>query len=115
MVLCYGSKQSFTNFVKLVFGWVSQRLAGHCFSDDKDVARTRTNNVVDGVPDGFPVQCDLTDDAGRWSDYDTIAAFCAGSNSTVRQKAELKEVYGEFIFFLAHCDRRHSLLSFKRL
>ena len=49
-----------------------------------------------------------------WADYDTIAAFCAASNSTMRKKAELKEVYGEFKFFLAHCDRRHNLLSFKR-
>ena len=70
-------------------------------------------NVVDSVRDGYPVECHLPDDAGQWSDYDTVASFCAGSNSTSRQKVELKEVYGEFKFFLDHCDRRHNLLSFK--
>ena len=78
IVLSYAPKQSFRNFVELLFGWVSQRLAGHCFSDDKDVARTQMKNVVDGVRDGFPVQCHLPDDAGRRADYDTVAAFCKG-------------------------------------
>ena len=60
------------------------------------------------------MQCHPPDDAGRLLDYDTMAAFCAGSNSTIRKKAELKEVYGEFKFFLERCDRRHNFLSFKR-
>ena len=114
IVLSYAPKQLCRNFVELLFGWVSQRLAGHCFNDDKDVARTQMKNVVDGVRDGFLVQCHLPDDARQWADYDTIPAFCAGSNSTNRKKAELKAVYGEFKFFLAHCDRRHNLLSFRR-
>ena len=54
IVVSYAPKQSFRNFVEMLFGWVSQRLAGHCFSDDKTLGPTQMKNVVDGVRDGFP-------------------------------------------------------------
>ena len=85
----YAPKHSFRNCVELLFGRVSQRPkpeAGHCFSDDKDLQPTHMKNVVDGDGDGFSLQCHLPDEAGPWSDCDTIAAICARSNSTIRKK-----------------------------
>jgi hypothetical protein len=115
VVVSYAPNQSYNNWVELLFGWVSQRLTGHCISDDPNLARQQLKDLVDGVRDGHPVRCNIpADDDVLWDDYDTIVRFTKASNRTIRDDQKLKEMYDQFCFFLRHCDRRHNMLVFRR-
>ena len=64
----------------------SQRLAGHCCCDDRNLARIQMTKVVDDVGDSSPTQYHFPDHAGHWCDVGTVASFYAGSKSTICHK-----------------------------
>ena len=116
IVTSYAPNRSFQNMVELLFGWVSQRLAGNVISEDPDAAMLDIRNLVDGMRDGYSVLCDIPPDGppADWPSYDTLPAFTRSSNKQIRSDESLREVYERFLFFLDHCDRRTNLLAFIR-
>ena len=116
IVTSYAPNRSFQNMVELLFGWVSQRLAGNVISEDPNAAMLDIRNLVDGMRDGYSVLCDIPPDGppADWPSYDTLPPFTRSSNKQIRSDESLREVYERFLFFLDHCDRRTNLLAFIR-
>lgn len=115
VAVSYAPGQSYNNWIELLFGWVSQRLTGHCISDDPSLSRQQLKDLVDGMRDGHPVNCHIpADDDLLWSDYDNLVRFTKASSSLIRRDQTMRDLYAQFCFLLRHCDRRTNMLVFRR-
>ena len=113
IVFSYAANQSYRNPVELLFGWVSQRLAGNVINANLEMAKTDVKNLVDGKRDAYDAHGEIPTDnyPDFWPPYDSLPLVTRSSNKNIKSRADLKHIYDNYCFLVDHYDRRSNMLT----